>query len=453
MDESRSPNSVARLRSSLRSTLQITSHHLLTINRYNTQTLRSQPLLEISGSFGDLGTLLPLLIALTTTSSISLSATLVFSGLANILTGLVYGIPLPVQPMKAIAAIAIAENFSPDVTASAGLFVAAAIGMLSLTGTMGWVTKRVPVPVVKGIQVGTGLSLAMSAGRLYRPGPGNLVILVTAFVGLLLSARLKRVPYALILFVVGVLCVVYQSADRSDPRYRNWPHLSIWKPTTSVPSTAAFERGFLEAGIGQLPLTALNSVIAVSFLAADLLPEVPTPSVTSIGISVAAINLVACWFGAMPVCHGSGGLAAQFRFGARSGASVIFLGVLKLVLGLFAHKIALWAFLGFPSVLLCVLVIAAGLELAKVGESLNTDGSKDLEITYHLDGNGKAGVQLTEEERMRRWMTMLATVAGTMAFHNTGVGFLAGMLCFGTQKLMDWWEERRRRGRIRLEGA
>ena len=208
----------------------------------------------------------------------------------------------------------------------------------------------------------------------------------------------------------------------------------------------------LEAGVGQLPLTALNSVVAVSFLAADLLPDVPTPSATSIGLSVAAINLVGCWFSAMPICHGSGGLAAQYRFGARSGSSIIFLGLIKLLLGLFAQKVALWAFLGFPSVILCVLVIAAGLELAKVGESLNTFVAKDVETRLQVigNGNGKASEELTEEERIRRWMVMLTTIAGIMAFHNAAIGFLAGMFCFWSYQLLDIWN-RRRGGEIRLD--
>jgi hypothetical protein len=66
----------------------------------NVSTLRRSPLAEISGSLGDLGTLLPLMIALALQESISLSTTLVFSGLWNIVTGVVFGIPLPVQPMK-----------------------------------------------------------------------------------------------------------------------------------------------------------------------------------------------------------------------------------------------------------------------------------------------------------------------------------------------------------------
>ena len=66
----------------------------------NVAVLRRSPLSELSGAFGDLGTLLPLMIALAVNHSISLSTTLVFSGLWNILTGVAFGIPLPVQPMK-----------------------------------------------------------------------------------------------------------------------------------------------------------------------------------------------------------------------------------------------------------------------------------------------------------------------------------------------------------------
>jgi hypothetical protein len=70
-------------------------------HRNNVQTLRNSPVAEISGALGDLGTLLPLMIALALQGSISLSTTLVLSGVYNIATGVVFGIPLPVQPMKA----------------------------------------------------------------------------------------------------------------------------------------------------------------------------------------------------------------------------------------------------------------------------------------------------------------------------------------------------------------
>ena len=429
------------------------------VQQYNMRTIRHQPMAEISGSVGDIGTLLPILIALTKQGSISLSSTLVFGGLANILTGMVFGIPLPVQPMKAIAAVAIARRFQESEIMSAGLFVAGAIGFLSFTGLIRWFTNVIPIPVVKGIQVGTGLSLAISAGGLYRPIPENAWILFIIFLGLLASGTFKKVPYALIILLVGIIAIAVAAAGGDSIGSGNGPAFSIWHPYVNVPSPARFLVGMVDAGIGQLPLTTLNSVIAVAFLAADLFPDVETPSTTALGLSVMSMNLVGCWFGSMPVCHGSGGLAAQYRFGARSGASIIFLGLVKLILGLFANNLAAVVFEDFPKTLLSILLIAAGLELAKVGESLNTTGARDLkdldrtnleQDSRSLQQGDKTLLDLSEEERKRRWAVCFMTVAGILAFRNDAVGFMAGMLCHWSFKMQDRWEQRST-GRLRLE--
>lgn len=92
-------------------------------HRHNVETVRKDPLAEFSGSLGDLGTLLPILTALVISRSISLPATLLFTGAANIITGIAFGIPLPVQPMKAIAAVAIARKFTLEENAAAGIIV------------------------------------------------------------------------------------------------------------------------------------------------------------------------------------------------------------------------------------------------------------------------------------------------------------------------------------------
>lgn len=444
---------------------------LLQIHHHNLSTFLRSPLSEISGSFGDLGTLLPILIALSLNNSISLSSTLVFSGLANIYTGVLFGIPLPVQPMKAIAAVALAQKFSKEEIASAGIFVAGAIGVLSLTGLVRWFTNRIPIPVVKGIQLGTGLSLILSAGNLYpssTPGSSasllNAAVLLLCFLALLATSTFRRVPYALIILLLGIIFVGFADLISDDPGAEGYsiPHVKFWHPQAFVPSWYSFQKGILEAGIGQLPLTTLNSVIAVAFLAQDLLPEVKAPSTTALGLSVMGINLVGCWFGAMPVCHGSGGLAAQYRFGARSGASIILLGLVKLVLGLFASEIALHIFIKFPSVLLCILVIAAGLELVKVGESLNTAGVRNLnpldrassvEQAMHNEDEDKSISGLTERERKRRWGVMFMTVAGILAFRNDAIGFSGGMLCHWSFHWQDMLEERRsRRGEYTILG-
>ncbi|KAK2624990.1 hypothetical protein QTJ16_005359 [Diplocarpon rosae] len=426
---------------------------LLNIRRLhanNVATFRKSPLSEISGSLGDLGTLLPLMIALAVNNSISLSTTLVFSGLWNIVTGVWFGIPLPVQPMKAIAAVAIARKFSREETVSAGFTTSGVVFLFSVSGLLKWFTRVIPIPVVKGIQVGAGLSLVLSAAtNLLNPlgwttpnAEDNLTWVLFAFIALLVTQKMQNVPYALLIFILGLILSLSIAGGR------NLPFFSIWQPSILVPSRTSFKTGALDAGLGQIPLTTLNSIIAVSYLSADLLPNIPTPGVTEIGISVALMNLIAGWFGAMPVCHGSGGLAAQYRFGARSGASVIILGTFKILLGLLFGESLMGLLRESPKGLLGIMVVAAGLELAKVGESLNY-GARDLGESSDPPLRDQQSDQeslelqrsLSDEARKERWTVMLMTVGFLLAFKNDGVGFIAGMLCHSVNQTSKAWTE------------
>jgi MFS superfamily sulfate permease-like transporter len=428
------------------------------ISARNLQVFKRQTLAEISGSLGDLGTFLPIAIALSANGTISLSSTLVFSGIANILTGLFFGIPLPVQPMKAIAAVAIANSFSNGEIAAAGIFVAACIFVFSVTGLLRWFADVIPIPVVKGIQVGAGLSLIIAAGgSLANLGwvtpswADNRIWAIVAFVFLLLINYFRQIPYALVVLVVGLVFAVIRAAQLHD-----LPNFIPWVPVLSIPVDGDWRVGIVKAGVGQLPLTTLNSIVAVVHLASDLLPDVQTPSITSIGLSVAGMNLVSCWFGAMPVCHGSGGLAAQYRFGARSGSSVVFLGVLKLLIGLFFGNTLVGLLKSFPYAFLGIMVIAAGLELASVGESLNTTGARDLKKSHHtsiLGENGQdIGPVLSEDERKRRYTVMLVTIGFLVGFKNDAIGFIAGLLCHASFELSGYIQklQARREGRIQL---
>jgi hypothetical protein len=147
----------------------------------------------------------------------------------------------------------------------------------------------------------------------------------------------------------------------------------------------------------------------------------------------------------MPVCHGAGGLAAQHRFGARSGASVIFLGLVKLLVGLFLGDTLEDLLKAYPKSLLGIMVFAAGLELAKVVHSLNR-GAPDL----WEDSADQANVSvdniypivrrqrtLSEAERHERWTVMLTTTAGIMAFKNDALGMLAGMSCYFSYRVAE----------------
>jgi MFS superfamily sulfate permease-like transporter len=428
----------------------------------NAYHFRHGLLAEVSGALGDLGTLLPLLLALTLTSSVSFAASLVFGGLANIVTGVVFGVPLPVQPMKAIAAVAVSQSFSRTETAAAGLFVSGLVFVAAATGALRWLTSIVPVPVVKGIQVGAGLSLAISAGialqplHWLHPWADNLAWAVSAFVVLCITARLPRFPYALVIFLVGLVSAALLASTRPGASLPD-PDMQLWHPHFALPSPGDVRKGVLSAGIGQLPLTTLNSIIAVEHLARDLLPDHPSPGITSLGVSVGVANLIGCWFGSMPICHGSGGLAAQWRFGARSGASIIILGTFKLALGLVFGNSLVDLLACFPRALLSLMVFAAGLELAKVGQSLNY-GARDLREAAETEDLGDQGAResliqgrvrrvrnrdLQDEERSERWIVMMTTVGALLAFKNDGVGFVAGMLAHWSFQLPRWWSTRR----------
>lgn len=268
----------------------------------------------------------------------------------------------------------------------------------------------------------------------------NLLWAIAAVLLLLVTFAYPKVPYTLIVFAVGiVLSLLSPASNTSAPAVIDIPILhpsgqDFWKATTT-------------ASLGQLPLTLLNSVIAASALASDLLPSPPypaAPTVTELGISVAAINLVACWFGGMPTCHGSGGLAGQYRFGARSGSSIIFLGALKFSLGIvafFAPGPIVSVLSGIPTSLLGVLILAAGVELAKVGESVNTD-ARDLRVLdCNLSWDGKRLKEIGEVERKERFMVMLVTTATLLAFRNDAVGFIAGLVWHCGFKLAGRMEE------------
>ncbi|KAG0641216.1 hypothetical protein HOY80DRAFT_1015104 [Tuber brumale] len=418
---------------------------------YNLRTLRDNPLGEIAGSLGDLGTLLPLMTALTAGKSISLTATLIFSGLFNIYSGAFFGVPIVVQPMKAVASIALARQLSIKETMAAGIGVGIVVLLLSIIGMIGRLADLIPLPIVKGIQVGAGLSLCLNAGSMLS-GLGlngskwddNLFWAISAFSVLYGFSRLPKLPFALLVFLLGGIFAAVEVATNggSLPAFGFW-----WPLNPTIPTPDEFATGFGTAGVGQIALTILNSVIAVRYLSEDLMPTRPAPSVTALGISVGIMNLTGCWFGAMPVCHGSGGLAAQHRFGARSGASVMLLGLVKVGAGLAFGESLASLLQRFPKSLLGIMVFAAGIELVSVAENLNSSAKDLLCPASAAPGTEQARSAvyaplrvLTDREKKERFLNMMVTAAMTLACKNTLVGFLAGYFFWALLRLQDRME-------------
>jgi MFS superfamily sulfate permease-like transporter len=133
----------------------------------------------------------------------------------------------------------------------------------------------------------------------------------------------------------------------------------------------AWKQGFIKGAVPQIPLSVLNSVVAVCKLTRDLFPE-KEASATSVSVTMGAMNLVGCWFGAMPCCHGAGGLAGQYKFGGRSGASVVFLAIGKLVLGVVFGNSIVTIIGQFPIGILGVMLLFSGIELAMASRDMGT---------------------------------------------------------------------------------
>ncbi|ORX79699.1 hypothetical protein K493DRAFT_243384 [Basidiobolus meristosporus CBS 931.73] len=385
---------------------------------------------EISGSLGDVGTLVPLMVSLSLTGQISLTSTLIFGGLWNIVTGLKFGIPMCVQPMKTIGAIALASKLTMGEIMGAGIFVSSVVLFLGITRTIHLVNKYTPSAVVRGIQMGTGLTLMTKAGtdllfKIETPwgGPGwkwhdNYEWAIAWFCVVFLLYHQRRIPTAMIIFVTGLafaIVVLYTSATATPA-----PTPGFYYPGLVVPTPNEFVHGMLSAGLGQLPLTTLNSVIALVALVRELFPENKTTT-TSVATCVGLMNLTGCFFGSMPFCHGSGGLAGQYRFGARSEVSIIFLGICKMLTGFIFGGSFLGLLQYFPKSFLGVMLFFSGLELAMAAR--NFAQPTDSQAT-----------------RNRNFLIVLVSGGMLMTFKNDGVGFVAGMVAYACL----WWDARRR---------
>ncbi len=115
---------------------------------------------EANGALGDIGTLLPLGLGAIALAGLSPQMVLLGFGLFYIATGLVYRLPIPVQPMKAIAAVALLGVASSTEIALSGVLIGLVLLGLGGTGLIDRIRRLVPQSVLSGLQLGLGLSLA-----------------------------------------------------------------------------------------------------------------------------------------------------------------------------------------------------------------------------------------------------------------------------------------------------
>ncbi len=290
---------------------------------------------ELAGALGDIGTDLPLLAGIIIAAKLDPVNVLVCFGIVQIFSGLIYRMPMPVQPLKAMAALVIAQGIQSQVIAGAGLAIGAIMLVMTLTGMLECLVSLVPPPVVRGIQVGLGAKLCFLALVKYIPVDGiqGWALAGICVILCLLLMGNRKLPAGLILLPLGAAWACLARVDFSTAS--TW--FSFRTPELAFPGLEAIITGTLVLALPQLPLSLSNSVVSTHQLTQDLFPERPT-SVRRIGFTYSIANLLAPLFGGFPVCHGAGGLAGHHAFGGRTGGSVIIYGTGYLLFGLFLSQ-------------------------------------------------------------------------------------------------------------------
>ncbi|GGI80325.1 molybdate transporter family protein [Shewanella gelidii] len=312
---------------------------------------------ECSGAFADLGTFLPLVLGMIALNQFSPQAIFSGFGVFAIASGLLYRRPIPVQPMKVISALVIAQGLSPQLLQASGMLMGLILIVLAYSGALNWLAKQLSQAVSVGIQLAIGLQLLLMGHDMMLDqawmGYGAFIVL---FISRFFPLRYLAMPFIIVLGVIwqaqmGGSAILTET--QLPPWQLTWPTLNDWHDAA------------LLLVLPQLALTLTNAVIATSAIAKEKFPEdaarmTPKHFALSSGFS----NLLLAPFGAAAMCHGAGGLAVQYHFGARRLWTPIIFGGSCLLVALFWDQ-QMASFLGLiPVAILGSLLSIAGLQLA-----------------------------------------------------------------------------------------
>lgn len=321
--------------------------------------------LEWAGAFGDLGTLIPFVVAYITLLGMDPYGVLLAFGIAKIATGLYYRTPFPVQPMKAIGAVATTQaaqslTITPAAVYGAGLVTGAIWLVLGISGTADRVARWISRPVAVGIVMGLGFSFMLGGVRMMAQ---DWVVGGAALAATMLLLGNRKVPVMFLLLVAAVVVALIRNpalggdlaAIRIDPRLPSFALTGMtWKDLAV---------GTVFLALPQVPLTLGNAILAITEENNRLFPDRPV-SERKVAISTGILNLLGPVIGAVPMCHGAGGMAGHVRFGARTGGALIILGAILVVIAVFFSSSVTTLFRMFPAPILGVVLFMTGAQLA-----------------------------------------------------------------------------------------
>jgi SulP family sulfate permease len=376
--------------------------------------------LELAGSLGDLGTLLPLAIGMILVNGLSPSGIFISVGIFYIFSGLYFRVTTAVQPMKVISAYAVASALSAQQIMAATLVMAVFMLFVGASGAISGINKHTPKSVIRGVQMSTGV-LLMTQGIRCMVGTSTLQKINQVAEPYLAWQHLGPIPIGIPIGIVGVLLTLLLIENRKIPAglaiigfgvalgicfgaskaFDNFG-LKVTIPDLiplGIPATVDFTFAFFALVLPQIPMTIGNAVLANADLSQQYFGD-ESRKVTgrSLCLSMAFANLLSFSFGGMPMCHGAGGLAAHYRFGARTAGSNLMIGIAMVLLVILFGDQLLAFFHLIPVAILGVLLFFAGGQLA-------------LTIT---------------DMQKRSNMFVVLSMLGIALATNLAVGFLAG---------------------------
>ena len=305
---------------------------------------------EVTGALGDSVTVLPVVVAVAALTELSLAHLLLGFAVFQVAWGVYYGLPISVEPMKALAALVIAGGLTAAEVGVAGLAAGGVLLLVGATGTLSRVDAYLGRPVIRGVQVAVGLVLLETGIGLSLDGPVYAAVAL-AVVGVSAAVGRRRVSALLVLGLGSVVAVATTGVP--EPRL---PPVGV-----GLPSVAAVSGATAGATAAQLAMTVGNAAVATSLLLSDYYDAEVSPD--DLATSMGAMNLLAVPFGALPMCHGSGGVAGKHAFGARTAGSNLILGLLFGV----AAVVGVGVVAAFPLSMLGVILGVIAIELCRAG--------------------------------------------------------------------------------------
>ena len=352
--------------------------------------------MEFAGSLGDLGTMLPLAIGMIVLNKLYATNVFILVGFFYIASGIYFKVTTPVQPMKVIGAYAIAVGLTPTQIVASSLWMGIFVLFLGTTGLIQVIGKYTPKSTVRGVQLGVGVVLMVKGLKLMIMPDPNLAVqtlgpvsmsIILGAVGLVLTLFLldnKKLPAALVIIILGIAIGILIGKPLRAEAF-NW---SIHFPKLipyGWPSLNDFLWVLPVLVLPQIPMTIGNAIISNTDVMHEYFGKrAQRATYRSVSNSQGLADIVSFFLGGIPMCHGAGGLAAHYRFGARTAGANLIIGGIFVALALIFGENMVAILNLFPFSLLGVLLVFAGLQLAIMIQDV--EDRKDLFVVLLMLG-------------------------------------------------------------------